>query len=207
MCKKQTSVSHGSTSLWMLDCAWMDYLLLIFGTRCLKYYFQITLQDKVDHPKETSAGQRTVSFTNQDQLTKEDKRLIICLMWITYPPTYFSQGESQLFIFEDKEAAICKYHTLNDLFAVRKCTPNGNREKWWWIDTVWQQDENCYKKGKILKSGWNMIAWWQSMTRAPMTTSMIAWYCMTRTPWQHPWLRGTARCEHQRPLPLTPTWA
>ena len=26
-----------------------------------------------------------------------------------------------------------------------------------------------------------MNAWWQSMTRAPMTTSMIAWYCMTRS--------------------------
>ena len=24
--------------------------------------------------------------------------------------------------------------------------------------------------------------------------------------WKHPWLRGTVRCEHRRPLPLTPTW-
>ena len=31
-------------------------------------------------------------------------------------------------------------------------------------------------------SGLNMIAWWQSMTRTPMTTSMIAWYCTMRTP-------------------------
>ena len=26
------------------------------------------------------------------------------------------------------------------------------------------------------------MAWWQSTTRTPMTTSMIAWHCMTRTP-------------------------
>ena len=28
----------------------------------------------------------------------------------------------------------------------------------------------------------SVIAWWQSMTRTPMTTSMIAWHCTIRTP-------------------------
>ena len=39
---------------WMLDCAWMDFLLLIFGTLWLTCYFQqTTLQDMINWPKET----------------------------------------------------------------------------------------------------------------------------------------------------------
>ena len=83
-----------------------------------------------------------------------------------------------LHIFYIFSYSTCKYHISNDVLSRCKSV---HREKWWWIDTIWQQDENWDKKWKIRNSGWNMIAWWQSMTRTPMTSFMIAWHCTMRT--------------------------
>ena len=75
-----------------------------------------------------------------------------------------------------------KYHFKWRIFSVQKCAQNGYKEKWWWIDTVWQQDENLDMKWTIRNSGMNMIARWQSMTRTTMAAFMIAWHCTMRTP-------------------------
>ena len=43
---------------------------------------------------------------SRPKMSEEGKRLLNCLMLIMYPPTYASQGEYQLHIFEDNEAVI-----------------------------------------------------------------------------------------------------
>ena len=93
---------------------------------------------------------------------------------------------------------VCKCHTSISwrVFSVQKCAQNGNREKWRWIDTVWQRDENWDKKWKIHNSGdWTWLfvdrawpgrhwqhLWWYCMTRTPLTSFMIAWHCTMQTP-------------------------
>ena len=49
---------------------------------------------------------------------------------------------------------VCEYHTSNDVFSRCKSVhKNGNKEKWCWIDTAWQQDENWDTKWEIQKNG------------------------------------------------------
>ena len=74
----------------------------------------------------------------------------------------------------------CK-HKTNDVFRGAKVCTKWLQEKWWWIDIVWQQFENLDTKWKIQKSE-KSTRGWQSTTRTPMTTYMIAWYSMTRKP-------------------------
>ena len=42
---------------------------------------------------------------------------------------------------------------------MQKCAHNGYREKRWWIDTAWYQDENLGTKWKIQKSGKSRIVY------------------------------------------------
>ena len=71
----------------------------------------------------------------------------------------------------------CKHHVECHVFAVQECAQNDYRAKWWWIDTVWWQDKDLDTKWEIYKNWLNLIAW-QSMTRTPMITSMIAWQAL-----------------------------
>ena len=86
----------------------------------------------------------------------------------------------------------CKYHTSNDVFSRCKSVHKMATGK---SDDELRQPDNKMRigarSGKITIVGW---IWLRDN----------AW---RGHQWQHPWLRGTARCEHQRPLPLTPTWA
>ena len=55
------------------------------------YVQQTTLQNKVDWPKETCAGQETIPSMKQrpkHQLKRESERLSNCQMWITYQQTH-----------------------------------------------------------------------------------------------------------------------
>ena len=82
---------------WMLDCEWTDCLL---SNKKLKNVLNL--------PNETCAGQETIPSTKtipKHQLKRESERLIQ-LSTMDYVPTktHSSQGESQLYIFEDSEA-------------------------------------------------------------------------------------------------------
>ena len=109
MRKKQTSVSHSSTDKrqyltgpqkrmlfrWMLVCEWMDCLLLIFRMyvhRTVPKHQPTPQQARRDTPKPKQKGNRDV-----DQLSPVD-----CVT----TNAHSSQGESQLYIFEDNEAVI-----------------------------------------------------------------------------------------------------
>ena len=92
---------------WMLECEWMDYCSRPLGRGdCV----QTTLQDQVDKPKETCAGQEiNPSIKTRSQTpTEKRKREVEHLSDVDYVPTntHSSQGESQLYIFEDNEAVI-----------------------------------------------------------------------------------------------------
>ena len=89
-------------------------------------------------------------------------------------------------------AGVCKYHTSNDVFSRCKSVHKMATEK---SDDELIQSDNKMRNGT--RNGKFSIVNW-------------IWLCdkaWRGRQWQHSWLRGTARCEHQRPLPLTPTWA
>ena len=92
----------------------------------------------------------------------------IATTWLNSPSRYWRSNPAQWHHRRVQEeegrwcfAAVtwCKYHTSNDVFAVQKCAQNGYREKWWWIDTAWWQDENLDTKWKIQKSGKSRIVY------------------------------------------------
>ena len=88
----------------------MDHFLSTFGTWSLRCYVpQTALQDKVDKPKETCAGQENIaSITKTNTPTKRRKRWYEQLSNVDCVPTntHSSSGESQLYIFENNEAVI-----------------------------------------------------------------------------------------------------
>ena len=83
----------------------------------------------------------------------------------------------------------------------KTCAQNGYREN---DDELLRHDNKLRiwtRSGKFRKVENSELfkSWWQSTTRTPMTTSMLAWHGRQ---WHHLWLRGTARCVHHWPLPL-----
>ena len=78
-----TAPQNQESFRWMLDCEWME-------------------------PKyQRNPQQETVrAITNPIPNEREPEMLINCRMWTTLPQTQYSQGVSQLYIFEDTEAVI-----------------------------------------------------------------------------------------------------
>ena len=79
----------------------------------------------------------------------------------------------------------CEYHTSNNVFSRFKCVHKMATEK---SDDKLKQLVN---KMRVWDTKWKIqkmespelsMAWWQSMTRRPMTPSMIEWNCTMRTP-------------------------
>ena len=99
---------------------------------------------------------------------------LLCYRWIVYSwrRSTVTDGE-------------CKYHTSNDVFSWCKSVhkmATGKSD-----DGLIQRDNKMRiwtRSGKFRKveNPELSMAWWQSMTRTPMTTSMIAWHCTMRTP-------------------------
>ena len=52
---------------------------------------------------------------------------------------------------------------------------------WYSLITRWEIGHEVENSEKVENPEFT-VAWWQSMTRTPMTTSMIAWNCTMRTP-------------------------
>ena len=63
---------------------------------------------------------------------------LLCYRWIVY-----SWRRSTV------TDGVCKYHYSIDVFS--RCKMCSHMEKWWWIETTWQQDENLDTKCKIQK--------------------------------------------------------
>ena len=61
-------------------------------------------------------------------------------------------------------------HLKCRVFAMQKCAQNGYKDKWWWN---WCSLTTRWELGQVHDSGWNMIAWWHSMTRTPMIFGYI----------------------------------
>ena len=104
MCR--TVLQSPKSFLWMLDYAWMDLLLSIFGTLWLRCHVQLTT---VSNPTILASEKLVQDRTHKPrhQLTKENKRLINCLMWITHTQTHILLKVSlNCTFFEDNEAII-----------------------------------------------------------------------------------------------------
>ena len=94
-CKKQTSVSHSSPESkifsGLLDYVWMEYLLLIFGTWWLKYYFQPTT---LSNPTIVASRKLVRLFIPKprSKMSQEGKSLSNWMMWTMH--TFFSRWVS-----------------------------------------------------------------------------------------------------------------
>ena len=86
-----------------------------------------------------------------------------------------------------------KYHTSNDVFSRCKSVHKMATGK---SDDELIQSDNKMRIGT--RSGKFIVVNW---------TWLLDDKAWRGRQWQHSWLRGTARCEHQRSLPLTSTWA
>ena len=89
--------------LCILDYVWMGYLLLIFGTLWLRFYI---------HPKtklnpNIPACRKPMLLSPRPNMERE-KQKVDQLSEVDHVPTntHSSQGESQLYIFDDNEAVI-----------------------------------------------------------------------------------------------------
>ena len=95
---------------WMLDCGWMDYLRLIFGMWSLKYYDHRAIpKQKLNRQRETVRAKRH-PHTNRHRSAVAMEGTVDQLSNVDYVTTNanFSQGESELYIFEGNEAVIKK---------------------------------------------------------------------------------------------------
>ena len=82
----------------------------------------------------------------------------------------------------------CKYHTSNDVFlwckSVHKMATGKSDDELIQLDNKMRIWTRSGKFRKVENPELSM-AWWQSMTRTPMTTSMIAWHCTMRPTTDH----------------------
>ena len=93
--------------VWMLDCVWMGYLLLIFGTQWLKYHIHTTTMSNPDIQATRKLEQFLIPKPRPNT-SKENRRLINSVRWITYPQTHtlLKVSLSCTYIFEDNESVI-----------------------------------------------------------------------------------------------------
>ena len=97
--------------LWMLDCAWMEYLLSTFWDvviEMLRSTNNTARQGRLAQGNLCGTGDHSSKKTRTKTPTEMRKREVEQLSNVEYVPTntHSSQGESQLYIFEDNEAVI-----------------------------------------------------------------------------------------------------
>ena len=102
--RQHTTVLQNQKSFrWMLDCEWMDYLLLIYGLWWTKCYVHRTVPNHQPLPQRETVREITNPTPN-----KKGNRDVDQLSHVDHVTTNAnsSQGQSQLYIFEDNEAVI-----------------------------------------------------------------------------------------------------
>ena len=91
------------SSRWMLDCAWVECLLSIFGTVVIE-----VLHSTNNTARQSKLAQGNLRTAGNHSPTVKRKREIEQLSNVDHVPTntHSSQGEYQLYIFEDNEAVV-----------------------------------------------------------------------------------------------------
>ena len=110
MCKKQTAVSHSSTESEIISGCWITYGWVTcsrsFGTWWLKCYVQTNNKTQTKHTSHQETGAVLDSKTKTQHVTRRQKVDQLSEVDYVSTNTHSSQGESQLYIFEDNEAVI-----------------------------------------------------------------------------------------------------